>query len=138
MASGKGTYLANQILDYVLTGATFTAPATTYAALYSVTPTAAASSGTEATGSGYARKSITSNTTNWPTASGGVISNGVAITFATATGDWSTAASQVAATLMDASSAGNELYFGLLTASKPVLNGDTASFAIGAFQITEA
>ena len=46
----------------------------------------------------------------------------------------------VAAALKDSGTngAGNQYYFGALTESKPVLNGDTASFAIGALSITEA
>lgn len=136
MSSGKGTYLANKILDYLVSGVAFTQPTNVYVALYTVAPTASGG-GTEATGGSYARVTVACNTTNFPSASGGVKSNGTAITFPTATADWSTAANMVAATLMDASTSGNELYFGALTASKPVLNGDTASFAIGQFQITE-
>lgn len=137
MSSGKGTYLANKYLDYLLAGSAFTQPTNVYAALYTVAPTAVASSGTEATSGSYARVTIACNTTNWPLASGGVISNGTAITFPTATADWSSGSNMVAATLMDAATTGNELYFGALTESKPVLNADTASFAIGQFQITE-
>lgn len=136
MASGKGTYLANHFLDLILGATAFSAPANVFMALYSGAPNAGGG-GTEATGSGYARVSVTNNTTNWPNAASGVKANGTAITFATATGDWSTAANQVAAALWDALTSGNELYFGSLTTSKPVLSGDTASFAASAVSITE-
>ena len=134
MPSGKGTYWANTMLDEVLGGTGYTPVATVYLGLYTVAPTAAAGDGTEVTGGSYARKAVTNNSTNFPAAAAGVKSNGVAQAFATATADWGTV---VSATIMDAVSAGNKLYFGSLTASKNVLNGDTAQFNIGALQITE-
>lgn len=134
MTTGTSTFLADKLLNYVLNQTAYTAPTTVWIALYTVTPTAAGG-GTEATGSGYARASVTCNTTNFPLAASNSIANGAAITFATATGDWSTASSQVAASLMDAVTVGNLLWWGALTASKPVLNGDTASFAVGALSI---
>jgi hypothetical protein len=137
MSSGKGVYWANILLDLALGAVAFSAPATVYAALYSVVPTSASGSGTEASGGSYARKSITNNTTNWPSASGGVKSNGTAITFVTATADWSSGSNMVAAAIYDALTTGNELYFGSLTQSKPVLNGDTAQFAVSAVTVTE-
>lgn len=136
MSSGKSTYWANKLLDLICGAAAFSAPGTSYLALYTVAPTAGGG-GTEASGGSYARASNTNNSTTWPNASSGVKSNGVAFTFTTATADWSSGSNQVAAALMDALTTGNELYFGALTQNKPVLNGDTASFAIGALSITE-
>lgn len=136
MTSGKGTYWANHLLNQLFNAAAALAPATIYIALYSVAPTAGGG-GTEATSGSYARVAVTANTTNFPSASGGVISNGTAITFPLATADWSGAVNQVATTVMDASTSGNEFYFGSLTTPKPVLSGDTAQFAIGALSVTE-
>lgn len=136
MASGKSTYWANKLLDLVLGATAFSAPATIYAALFTAAPTAGGG-GTEATGGSYARKDSTNNGTNFPAASGGVKSNGTAITFVTATANWSSGSNQVAAALFDAVTSGNMLYFGDLTVAKPVLNGDTASFAASAISITE-
>lgn len=98
--------------------------------------------GTEATGSGYVRKSVTNNTTNFPTISGSTttVTLSVAQSFAAATGDWSAAANQVAAGIAISSGGSlttDLLYWGALTESKPVLNGDTASFAIGALTVQE-
>lgn len=132
----KSDYLEAKILDHVLGGTAYTAPATVYAALFSVTPSDSGG-GTELSGNSYARVAITNNTTNWPNATGTsptTKANGTTITFPTATGDWSTA---VAFGLFDASSAGNLLIWGALTASKTVQNGDTASFAIGQLTWTE-
>ena len=133
MAGGKSDYLENKVLDHVLGGGDYTRAATVYAALYSVTPSDTGG-GTELSGGSYARVSMTNNSTNWPAASSGSKSNGTAITFPTASADWSTA---VAFGILDASSSGNLLYWGSLTTSKTVTNGDTASFAIGTLTITE-
>jgi len=129
----KSDYLENKVLDHILGATAYSAPGTVYVSLHSADPTDAGN-GAELSGNGYARKSVTNNTTNWPNASSGSKSNGTAITFATATGNW-TAATHFG--IWDASSAGNLLYFGALTASKTVQNGDTASFAVGALTITE-
>ena len=133
MPSGKGTYWANKALDEVLGGVDFTPPATVYAALYTAAPSAGGG-GTEVTGGSYTRVAITNDLTHWPSASGGSKSNALTITFPTASADWGTI---VAVALFDASSGGNELYFGTLTLSKVVSNGDTAQFAAGALAVTE-
>ena len=134
----KSQYLEQKVLNF-LGGENFSALATVYLALYTVAPTAT-SAGTEATGSGYVRLAIAANTTNFPAASGGgpaTMSNGVTFTMATATGDWSSGSNMVAFALLDASSGGDMLYFGSLTEAKPVLNGDTPSFAPGALTFSE-
>jgi hypothetical protein len=137
VSSGKSDTYSELLLNALFNAAAWTIPATFYLALFSVTPTHN-TAGTEATGSGYARKSITSNTTNWPTISSGqVITNGVAFAFAQATGTWSSGSNMTGAALMDAASSGNIYYAGDLTVQKPVISGDTASFSIGALTITE-
>jgi hypothetical protein len=136
-SSGSSSYWANHLLDLILGATAFTAPTTVYLALFTQSPTAAGVVTHEATGSGYARATVTNNTTNWPAASSGVKQNGTAITFPTATGDWASQANLTDAAIWDSLSAStNELYFGTLTQAKPVLNGDTASFAINAISIT--
>jgi len=134
MAGSKSDYLENELLDHVLGNSAYTAPATVYVALYTVAPSDAGG-GTEVTGGSYARVAVTNNATNWPAASGGAKSNGTAITFPTATADWGTV---VAMAILDAATAGNFLYWADLTASKTVNNGDTASFAVGELDVTEA
>jgi hypothetical protein len=126
------------LLNWLFNGGTFTQPTNLYLALFSVTPSVS-STGTEATGTGYARLTIVCNTTNWPTISGSTttVTSGVTQTMATATGDWSSAANQVAAGLWSASSSGTLYYWGALTEAKPVLNGDTASFASGNITVQE-
>ena len=135
----KSDYLEKALLDGVLGGSAFSLPATVYLALFTTDPTDVAASGTEATGTGYQRLAITNNATNWPAASGTTAtkSNGTVLTMATAGGDWSSGSNMAYWALFDASSGGNKLYYGAITTPKPVLNGDTPSFAIGAISITE-
>jgi len=131
-------YAEAKILDYVFSGAAFTSPANLFVALYTATPTDAGG-GTELTiGSlGYTRVSVTNNATNFPASTGTsptTKSNGTAITFAAnTTTDWGTIA---AVALFDAASAGNMIAWTALTVPKPVMVGDTASFAIGALTFT--
>lgn len=143
MSSGKYEAFAQILLNAVFNGGSFPAPTNVYIALFSVTPSVS-STGTEATGSAYARITSAANTTNWPSISGSTttITNNVAQSFAAATSDWSSAANQVAAGIVLGSSNTATLstylaYWGALTEAKPVLNGDTASFAIGAITVQE-
>jgi hypothetical protein len=106
MANNITTYLKNKILDHILGRTTYTAPATIYAALFSVRPAVDGTGGTELAGDGYARVAVTNNATSFPAASGGSKENGVAVTFDPATADWNTV---VCVVFMDASSSGNML-----------------------------
>lgn len=129
----KSDYLENELLDHVLGGGDYTRPATVYIALYTAAPSDSGG-GTECSGGSYARKSVTNDATNWPAASGGAKSNGVAITFVTATGSWGTVTHFG---IFDASSGGNLLRWGALGTSKVIGNGDTAQFGIGELDVTE-
>lgn len=129
----KSDYLENELLDHILGNSSWSAPGTVYISLYTVTPSDTGG-GTEVTGGSYARVSMTNNLTNWPAASGGAKANGTAITYPQATADWGTV---VAFGIQDASTSGNLLYWGAVSPSKAVSNGDTAAFAIGDLDITE-
>ena len=132
--SAKSDYLENKMVDLVLGSISFSSPATIYVALYTEAPNDAGG-GTEVNGYGYERKDVTNNSTNWPNATGGVKSNGTAIEFAAASGgNWGTITHFA---LFDALSAGNMLYYGPLTSSKVINDGDQARFAVGALTITE-
>ena len=138
MASGKYEAYSQLILNYVFNGGSFAQPSNLYLALFTVAPTVS-STGTEATGSGYARLTVACNTTNWPTISSTTttITNNVAQTMATATGNWSSSSNQTDAGLWSASSSGTLYYWGDLATAKPILSGDTASFAISAITVQE-
>jgi len=118
-------FLENELLDHVLSAATFTAAATLYAALFTAAPSDAGG-GTEVVGGTYARVSKTNNATNFPAASGGSKSNGTDIDFGTATADWGIV-THVA--IIDAAAAGNFYFWGALNSSRDVKNGDSFKFA---------
>lgn len=132
MAGSKSDYLENKLLDLVLGGVAFSAPASVYAALFTVAPSDSGG-GTEVSGGSYARVAITNNTTNFPSASAGTKQNGTAITWPTASASWGTV---VAIGLFDAASAGNLLYWSTIS-SKTIDPNDTVSIPINNLTITE-
>ncbi|HSW46502.1 MAG TPA: hypothetical protein VLM89_13120 [Phycisphaerae bacterium] len=125
-------YWENEILDHVFGKGSYTPP-TIHVGLCSADPTDAGtgSSCNELSGNGYAR--VETSAASWDTASGGALSNAAAVTFPQASGEW-TAATHFA--LFDAPTGGNMLAHGSLSASKTVQIGDTASFAIGALDVS--
>lgn len=126
----KSDYLEAAILNWTFRRAAFPAAPTTHAALMTVAPTDAGG-GTETTYTGYARQPISSaNFTS--AATGGTISNGVAITFPTA----GSGATIVAIAVYDAAAAGNLLYWHAIT-PVTINTSDTPNFAIGAFVANE-
>lgn len=130
--SAASDYLENKILDHIVGGGDYTRPANLYFAFFTVAPTDAGG-GTEVSGNGYARVAMTNNSTNFPAASGGSKTNGVAIVFPTATGNWGTITHYG---VFDAASGGNLLFHGALSASKLVENGDTPSYPVSSMTFT--
>ena len=108
-------YLANQIGNATLTGTSYTSPSAWYAALYSTTPTAN-TAGTELTGNGYSRQSIT-----FASAANGVVTSNSSVTFTNSTAAWPTI---VAFGITDASTSGNLLYYKDIAARNVQLNGN--------------
>jgi hypothetical protein len=141
VASGLSTYahqaLLNGTFGKTSSFGTFPTAPTIYVALSSTTPTAGACANvTEPSSGSYARKSTVASDWNTATsANPSVVTNANAITFATATGDWVSAANLTHFLLYDALTTGNCLGWGPLTTAKPVLNGDTASFGAAALQV---
>ena len=137
----EGPYLAvgfvdtieQALLNHFWTDGAYTPPATLYLALSTTTPTEAAGNFTEPSTGAYAR--VGTAAADMAAASGTAPAskaNGTAKSFPTATADWSSGSNMTHYGLYDASTAGAFLWFAALTTAKPVLNGDTASFAIGA------
>lgn len=124
-------YLELKLLDHLLGGSDYTPAANVYIALYSAAPTDAGG-GTEATGSGYARKPVANNLTNFPAAVSGAKSNGTSIAFAAATGAWSASANMTHFGIFDALSGGNLLAWGVIETPFAVANTDTPTIAVGA------
>jgi hypothetical protein len=112
-------FLENKLLDHVLRNTAYTQPATVYAALYTATPSDTGG-GTEVSGGAYARTAVT-----FGAAASGSISNSADVTFPAATGNWGTVTH---VGIFDASTAGNLLFWGALTASKTINNGDQFKF----------
>lgn len=139
-------YLSKAILDEVIRGTAFSAPGTWYVGLglNTGTPDGSGADGRTGfnepgSGLGYARFSLTNNSTNWPAATGTTNaskSNSTAITFGpNTTTNWGTVAYWG---LFDNGTlgSGNLCIYGSLTTSKAVNIGDSPSFAIGALTIT--
>jgi hypothetical protein len=142
MAS-MSNYLENQIIDWLMRGQSFSPSASKYFALLTAAPSDTGG-GTEVTGGSYARVAVTSSLANFAgtqsagstaasSGTGGTTSNNAAITFPAPTANWGTVTHFA---VYDASTSGNLLFWGALTASKTVNNGDAApSFAAGAFTL---
>jgi len=122
-------YLENALINATLRNTAYTSPTTVYLALYTTDPTDA-DTGTEVSGNGYARQSIT-----FGAPSNGVSSNTAAIEFPQATGSWGTVAY---IGIRDASTTGNLLYHTALDASKTIATGDVFRVAIGSLSVTLA
>jgi hypothetical protein len=120
------------LLDHFLNDPSYT-PESLWIALSTTTPTEAGGNFTEPSTGSYARVATTN--ADWGPASGtapATKSNTAVKTFPTATADWSAGANMTHFGLFNASTAGTLRAWGALTVAKPVLNGDTASFAAGA------
>lgn len=134
--SAMSDYLEDKLRIYIFRGEAFTQPTNLYVALFTAAPSDAGG-GTEVSGGSYARVTVACNTGNWtkPDSTGGAVNNTNAITFPTATGSWGTCTHFG---IFDASSGGNLLFWGALTASKTIGNGDVISFAAAALVVTFA
>ena len=127
--SAMSDYLENEILDHILGTGAYTMPTTVYVGL-STGSFNDDNSGTELTGNGYARVSI-----SFGAAASGTASNDAAVEFSAATGSWGTVSHFG---LFDASTSGNLLIHGALTASKVIDTGDILKIAVGDMDITAA
>jgi hypothetical protein len=127
-------FLQNELIDHGFTGKTAYTKPTVYVGLSSTTPTSTGTNVTEPSTGSYAR--VATSGATWSASSAGATSNSAAISFPTATADWASAANMTYAVGYDASTAGNCLWYAALGTAKNVLNGDTASIAIGALTIT--
>ena len=125
----------NLLLNFLMTTGTATRPTNWYVALYTSAPNDAStgsSGGTEVSGNGYSRQSV-----SWDAASGtgGTTSNSGTVTFTASGGSFGTVTHLAIA---DASTGGNLLWHGAMTASKTVADGDSLQFAAGAIDLTIA
>jgi hypothetical protein len=122
-------YLENALINVTLRATSYTAPTTVYVALYTSDPTDA-DTGTECSGTSYARQSVT-----FSSPSNGATSNSAAVEFPQAGGSWGTITH---IGIRDASTGGNLLYHTALDASKTIATGDVFRIASGSLTVTLA
>lgn len=136
--SAASNYLENKVLDHVLGGTQFTQPANLYLALFDNDSGNAATNleaGTltdevSTSSTGYGRKAV-----SFSAASSGSASTSATVTFDAATANWGTI-THVA--VMDASTAGNVLFWGAVTTSKTIESGDTFQVSSGNLTVSLA
>lgn len=126
--------LTNHGAKGMLDGIFSTFGATLYVALFTTLPGEDETGGTEVSGGSYAREAVTDADFAAATdADPSVLSNSSVIDFGTTTAAWGTV---VGFGIFDASSGGNLIWAGNLTASQAVGDGDDVSFAAGALDLT--
>jgi hypothetical protein len=129
-------YFEAAILNW-FRGTTFpAATGSVYSSLHTATTTDAGG-GTEVSGNAYARQALSKASGTWTApAAAGNITNTAEVAFPAATpATWGTVTHSA---LWDASTTGNMLMHGALTASKTVNADDVFRFPIGALSITVA
>lgn len=117
--------LETTLLKTVLTANTYTGPSNVYVSLYSVAPTES-TSGTEITGNGYSRQIGTFSVSN------NIASTTANVTFSATGNSWTV----VAMGLMDASTAGNLLFYDSLAQQQTVQAGANLVFQSGNITVT--
>jgi hypothetical protein len=122
-------YLENALINATLRNTSYTSPTTVYVGLYTTDP-GEGNTGTEVSGTSYARQSVT-----FGSPSNGVSTNSAAVEFPQAGGSWGTVTH---IGILDASTSGNLLYYTALDASKTISTGDVFRIAIGSLSVTLA
>ena len=125
MAGDASSYLRNKLVDHSLGTSAYTKPDAVYLAAYVGDPGGA---GTEVSGNNYARQAIP-----FAAASDGSAASNADVTFPAATGSWGTV-SYLA--LFDAATEGNLMWYGPMTVSKTIDEGDQLKVASSNFTVT--
>lgn len=126
--SAFSNYLENKVLLHVFGGSAYSAPTTLYLALYTSDP-GDGNTGTECSGTSYARQTITFSVVN------DTASNNAAVEFPVAGSSWGTITH---VGILDQLTSGNLLAHGALTASKAIASGDVFRVENGDLDITLA
>ena len=127
-------YLESQVIQHIFRTSSYTKPSQIGIALCTVAPAdtdTGTLTGKEVSNAGsYARVAVAPSDSNWNNVTGGngTTSNASAITFTAASADWGTV-THVAICDNVTYGAGNLLFWGSLTGSKVVNNGDTFQFS---------
>lgn len=131
--SNATNYLENEVLDHVLGKGTrdFTSPANLFVGLLTAVSDGEAGTWTEVSGTNYARTAVT-----FGAASGGTATNSGDVEFpAAGSGGWGTV-THIA--IFDASTSGNPLFYGSLSASRQVDEADIFTIVAGNLSISLA
>lgn len=133
--SSASDYLELEILDHVLGKGTrdFTSPANLFISLHTSSPGDTYVSG-EVSGNAYARTAVTFNAASQPSTGLTFADNSATVTFPTASGGNFGTITHIG--IFDASTAGNLLFHGALTASRTVNDGDTFQIQAGSLTIS--
>jgi len=142
MSGSKSNYLSKKLIEETIGGVAYTSAAHVYVALCTTLPddTSTGSTVVETDYASYARTEVGSNndqTTGWNTATGtttATVTNKNAVTFPTATGASTNPIVGIA--VVDASSAGNVLYWASVT-STAIASGDTPKINAAALSVVE-
>lgn len=129
--SALSNYAEKLLLDWLMTAGAATRPTAWYLALFTAAPSDSGG-GTEVSGSGYARQSIAFAAA---TSGAGTTDNTGLVSFTASGGNFGTITH---VGIFDASTAGNLLWWGAMTASRTINDGDTLEFAVGAVDLTMA
>jgi hypothetical protein len=124
-------YAEKLLLDWMMTTGSATRPTTWFVALYTAAPSDSGG-GTEVSGNGYARQSVTFGAASTP---GGTTSNTNTVSFTASGGNWGTITH---IGIFTAVTSGELLWHGSMTASKTINDGDVLEFAIGNIDLTLA
>jgi hypothetical protein len=127
--SALSDHAEDLLLDWLMTGGAATRPTNRYLALFTAAPNDAGG-GTEVSTGGYGRQTIA-----FTAASGGTTSNSADVSFTASGANYGTVTH---IGIFDASSGGNLLWHGAMSASKTVEDGDTITFATGNVDLTLA
>lgn len=140
--TSKTNYLENLVLLATTGGTNLTAPTNHYVALFTALTTAngeqytsGSPTGTEVSGNGYARQSVTFGTVSLMVGTGSQVANTNTITFAVATP--AGYGNVVAIGIFDAPTGGNLLYYQILGTAVPINLNAQAVIAIGSLVISE-
>lgn len=124
-------FLENSLLDHIFTDPAYTPPATLYLALSTTTPTDAGGNFTEPSGNNYSR--VAAVAANFSAAAAGSKTNTAVLDFPQASGSWGTL---TYFGIYDASTSGNLIMTGVLSASVAIASGDIARFAASSIVVT--
>jgi hypothetical protein len=114
------------VLQWLLTAGSATRPTAWYVGLFTAAPSDTGG-GTEVSGGSYAREAVTF------TVSGDLATNGSAIEWPTATGNWG---SITHIAVFDALTSGTMLLYGALATAKTISTGDVLRIPAGDLDIT--